>query len=125
MTGGRHPGDELFDDVGAADLIETVVVAQLLGDGQMIDLLVGLVELEHRREHGAVFTQVEVLRAELLIHQQRVQMLLVEQDRAKHRLLGHEVMRDRLGGRGAHRWTMKDRPRPDGSLPYMPHSPNE
>ena len=101
VAGGRHPGDQLLDHVRAADLIEPVVLPQLLGDGEVVDLLVALVELEHRLEHRAVLAQVEVLGAQLLVHQQRVQVLLVEQHRTQHRLLGDEVVGGGGGG-GAH-----------------------
>ena len=77
---------------GPADLVELAVLAQLLGDRQVVDLVVALVELEHRREHRAVLLAVEVLGPQLLLDQQRVQVALVEQHRAQHRLLGLEVV---------------------------------
>ncbi len=102
--------DELLDHVGAADLIEPVVLAQLLGDREVVDLLVVVVELQHRLEHGRVLAHVEVLWPQLLVDQQRMQMLLVEQHGAQHRLLGDEVVRWCAGGDGGHGRTDKDRP---------------
>ena len=68
------------------------MLAQLLGDGEVIDLVVGLVELQHGREHRSVLLAVEVVRPQLLLHQQRVQMALIQQHRTQHRLLGFEVV---------------------------------
>src|SRR5205807_5869235 len=55
-------------------------------------LPVGLVQLEHRREHRPVLLAVEVLGTQMLLDQQRVEVALVEQHRAQHRLLGLEVV---------------------------------
>ena len=93
VPGGRHPAGELVDRLRPADLVELAVLAQRLGDRQVVDLAVAVVELEHRREHRAVLLAVEVLGPQLLLDQQRVQMALVEQHRAEHRLLGLEVVR--------------------------------
>ena len=92
MPGRRDPAGELVDRLRAADLLELAVLAQRLRDGQVVDLAVGLVQLEHRREHRAVLLTVEVLRPQMLLDQQRVQVSLVQQDGPEHRLLGLEVV---------------------------------
>ena len=93
MAGGRHPAGELVDRLRPADLLELAVLAQRLGDRQVVDLAVVLVELEHRREHRAVLLAVEVLGPQMLLDQQRIQVALVEQHRPQHRLLGLEIVR--------------------------------
>src|SRR5206468_12298774 len=50
-------------------------------------------ELDHRPEHLAVLLAVEVLRPQVLLDQQAVQVTLVEQHRAEHRLLCLQVVR--------------------------------
>src|SRR5690242_1088178 len=81
-----------------ADLLELAVLAERLGDRQVVDLSAEIMEPEHRREHGAVLLAVEVLRAQVLVGHESVQVPLVEQDGAEHRSLGLEVMRgDREG----------------------------
>ena len=92
MARGRHPPRELVDRLGAPDLLELAVLAQRLGDRQMVDLPVALVQLEHRGEHRAVLLAVEVIRPQMLLDQQRVQVPLIEQHRSQHRLLGLEVV---------------------------------
>jgi hypothetical protein len=92
MAGGRHPPGQLVDRRGAADLVELAVLAQLLRDGEVVDLVVGFVELEHRGEHRTVLLAVEVVGPQLLLDQERVQVTLVQQHRAQHRLLGLEVV---------------------------------
>ncbi len=92
VAGGRHPSGQLVDRRGAPDLVELAVLAQLLGDREVVDLVVALIELQHRREHGAVLLAVEVLGPQLLLHQQGVQVALIEQHRAQHRLLGFEIV---------------------------------
>ena len=49
--------------LGTANRFELSALAQDVGDGQMVDLAVVLVELEHRREHAPVLLSVEVLGA--------------------------------------------------------------
>ena len=93
MTRGRHPAGELVDRCRPADLLELAVLAERLGDRQMVDLPVALVQLHHRREHRAVLLAVEVVGPQVLLDQQRVQVALVEQDGAEHGLLGLEVVR--------------------------------
>ena len=66
VPGGRHPAGELVDRLRTADLLESTVLAQRFGDGQVIDLARRLVQPQHRREHEAVLLAVEVLRAQLL-----------------------------------------------------------
>ena len=104
VAGRRHPAGQLVDRLGAADLLELAALAQRLGDRQVVDLAVALVQLDHRREHRAVLLAVEVLGPQMLLDQQRVQVPLVEQHRTEDRLLGLEVVRrDGDGLDGAHR----------------------
>ena len=93
VAGGRHPAGELVDRLRTADLLELAVLAQRLGDGQVIDLARLLVQPQHRREHEPVLLAVEVLRAQLLIRHERVEVTFVEQHGAEHGLLGLEVVR--------------------------------
>ena len=51
VAGGRNPAGQLVDRLDPARLLELAVLAQRLGDRQMVDLAVVLVQLEHRREH--------------------------------------------------------------------------
>ena len=80
------------------------MLAERLGDGEMIDLPVSLEQLFHRREHRSVLVAIEVLGSKLLLDQQRIEVAIVEQDSAERRPLGLEVMRgDRClldGGHG-------------------------
>ena len=92
VTGRRDPAGQLVDRLRPADFLELAAVAQHLGDGQVIDLAVGVVELDHGREHRTVLLAVEVLGPQVLLDQQSVQVPLVEQDRAEHRLLGLEIV---------------------------------
>ncbi len=78
VAGGRDPPGELVNHLDPADLLELAVLAQRLGDRQMVDLAVVLVERQHRREHRAVLLAVEMLGPQLLFHEQRVQVALVE-----------------------------------------------
>ena len=55
------------------------MLAQRLGDREMVDLAIVAVELDHRRKHRAMLLAIEVLRAQVLLDQQRVEMVLVEQ----------------------------------------------
>ena len=59
---GRDPAGQLVDRLDPADLLELAVLAQRLGDRQVVDLAVALVQRQHRREHGTVLLTVEVLR---------------------------------------------------------------
>ena len=93
VAGGRHPAGELVDRRRPADLLELAALAERLRDRQMVDLPVALVQLDHRREHRAVLLAVEVLGPQVLLDEQRVEVALVEQDRAEHRLLRLEVVR--------------------------------
>jgi hypothetical protein len=69
----------------------------------VVDLAVGLVELDHRREHRSVLLAVEVLGAQMLLHQQPMEVALVEQHGAEDRLLGLQVVgRDGDALDGAH-----------------------
>ena len=61
VAGGRHPARQLVDRLGAADLLELAVLPERLGDRQVVDLAIALVQLDHRREHGAVLLAVEVV----------------------------------------------------------------
>ncbi len=83
--------------------LELVVLAQALGDGEVVDLAIVAVELEHRAVDRAVLLAIEVLGSQLLLDDQPVQVPLVEQHRAEHRALGVEVVRwqRHLRGRGA------------------------
>jgi hypothetical protein len=92
MPRRRHPAGKLVDRRRPADLLQLAVVAQLLRDRQVVDLVVALVELQHRGEDRAMLLPVEVLRPQLLLHQQRVQVALVEQHGAQNRLLGLQVV---------------------------------
>ena len=103
VAAGGHPGGQLFDRLRPADLVQPVVQLQALGDRQMVDLPVGVVEVEHRLEDRGVLRLVEVLRAQLLVDEQRVQMALVEEHRPQHRLLGGEVVGRKRGGCGGGR----------------------
>ncbi len=93
VAGGGHPAGEFVDRRRAAELLELAALAERLGDRQVVDLVVALVELDHRREHLAVLLAVEVLGPQVLLDQQPVQVPLVQQHRAEHRLLGLEVVR--------------------------------
>ena len=69
----------------------------------MVDLPIAFVQLDHRPEHRAVLLAVEVLRAEVLFNDERVEVTLVEEHRSEDRLLGLEVVRgDRDVLDGAH-----------------------
>ena len=92
VAGRGDPAGELVDRLRAPDLLQLAVLAERLGDRQVVDLAVALVELEHRREHRAVLLAVEVLGPQVLLDEQRMQMALVEQHRPEHRLLGLEVV---------------------------------
>jgi hypothetical protein len=92
MTGRGHPSGQLVDRLRAADLLQLAVLPQRLGDGQMVDLAVAAVQLEHRRKHRTVLLAVEVLRLQVLFDQQPVQVALIQQHRPQHRLLGLEVV---------------------------------
>ena len=93
VAGGRDPAGELVDRRRAADLLELAVLAERLRDRQVVDLPVALVQRDHRREHRAVLLAVEVLGAQVLLDEQRVEVSLVEQDGPEHRLLGLQVVR--------------------------------
>ena len=92
VPGRRHPAGELVDRLGAADLLQLAVLAQRLRDRQVVDLPVALVQREHGREHRPVLLTVEMLRPQVLLDEQRMQVPLVEQHRPEHRLLGLEVV---------------------------------
>ena len=99
VAGRRNPAGQFLDRLGPADLIELAAFAQDLGDRQVVDLPVAVVELDHGGKHGAVLLSVEVVGTQMLLDQQPVQMPFIEQDRAQHGLLGLEIVRwngDRL-----------------------------
>src|SRR2546421_685794 len=75
----RPPPRQLVDHVRPTDLVELPVLAQGLGDRQLVDLAVVLVQLEHRRKHGTVLLAVEVLGPQVLLDEKREQVPLVEQ----------------------------------------------
>ena len=72
MPGGGHPPGQLVDRAAAAYLLQLALLAERLADGQVIDLAVVLVELDHGGEHGSVLLAIEVLRPQVLLDQQRV-----------------------------------------------------
>ena len=86
------PAGELVDRLRPPDLLQLAVLAERLGDRQVVDLAVAFVEREHGREHRAVLLTVEVLGPQVLLDEQRMQMPLVEQHRSEHRLLGLDVV---------------------------------
>ena len=81
--GRRHPSGEFVDRTWAADLLEATVLPERFGDGQVIDLGRLLVQLQHRSEHERMLLAVEVLGAELLVGEKRVEVTFVEQCGAK------------------------------------------
>jgi hypothetical protein len=68
-------------------------VAQVLGHGQVIDLVIPLMELHHGREHQAVLLAVEVLGPQVDLDQKRVQVPFVQEDGAEYGLLRLQVVR--------------------------------
>ena len=101
MPGCRHPSVELLNCADPADLVELSVLAEHLGDRQMIDRAAPLVQREHRGEHRLVRLAVEVLGPQPLVGEQRGEVALVQQDRAEHRALGLQVMRRHTHADGA------------------------
>ena len=64
---GRDPAGQLVDRVRTADVVQLPVLAERLGNREVVDLVVGLEQLLHRREHGSVLLAVEVLWTQLLL----------------------------------------------------------
>ena len=73
-------------------------------DGQVVDLAPGVVQREHRGEHGAVLLAVEVLDAQLLVGHERVRWRSSSRTAPEHRLLGLEVVRRHARQVAAGRW---------------------
>ena len=90
VGGGRDAGGELGDVGRAADRLELAARAQRVGHRDRVDRLIAVRQLGHHAEDLAMRLAVEVVGVKDF--ERLVDGLVLEQDRAEHRLLGLEIL---------------------------------
>ena len=91
VGGGRDAGGELGDVSRAADRFELAARAQRVGHRDGVDRLVAVRQLGHHAKDLAMRLAIEVVGVEDF--EGLVDGLVLEQDRAEHRLLGLQILR--------------------------------
>ena len=91
VGGGRDAGGELGDVSRAADRLELAARAQRVGHRDGVDRLVAVRQLGHHAKDFAMRLAIEVVGVEDF--KGLVDGLVLEQDRAEHRLLGLQILR--------------------------------
>ena len=90
VGGGRNALDDLGEDFMTADLIELIALLQLLGEGDGVDRLAGIVEVANGGVDHLVRIAVEVAGAQE--DHDVMKGLVVEQNAAQNASLGFEVL---------------------------------
>ncbi len=88
---GRHDRRQLGDIRGAADHLELAAGAQRVAQRDRIDRLAAVGEIRHRAEDLAMRLAVEIFGG--YGFERKIDRLVIEQDRAQHRLFGLEILR--------------------------------